>query len=134
MIKFLCNLRYLKDKMGLSILLIGLPLDHHAIPAEVRDSIGQRLKDLQSSMEAAGLEFSIFYCSPETGLDGFVDKLRADRCDGVIMGGGLTRNPNLFYFMEQIVDVTHTNAPKAKIMFIAMPEDVPDTLRRWFTY
>jgi hypothetical protein len=120
--------------MSLSIFHIGLPLDHHAVPEKVRDSIGQRLKDLQSSMQAAGLEYSYVHCSPETGLDSFADKLRADRCDGVVIGGGLINNPSLFYFMEQIIDVTHTNAPNAKIMFIATPEDVPDTVGRWFKY
>jgi hypothetical protein len=121
-------------QMTLSIIHIGLPLDHPSIPAHVRDSIGQRLNDVQSSMQAAGLDYNIFYCSPDTGLDAFVDTLRANRCDGVIIGGGLIINPKLFYFMEQIVDATHTNAPKAKILFIATPEDVPESLGRWFKY
>jgi hypothetical protein len=35
------------------------------------------------------------------------------------------------YFMEQIIDVTHELAPKAKIMFHNHSVDVRETVERW---
>jgi putative oxidoreductase len=50
-------------------------------------------------------------------LDGFKHQLRAQPCDGVLIGGGVAGDPAMSYFMEQIVDVTHEVAPKRKLCF-----------------
>src|SRR5579862_650950 len=103
--------------LAVSILHIGLPLDHPSIPVEERPKITKRLSDLQERMRGAGYRYEITYASPETGLDGFKDQLRTQPCDGVLIGGGVAGNPALSYFMEQIIDTTHEVVPKAKIMF-----------------
>jgi hypothetical protein len=116
----------------LSIFHIGLPLDHPSIPEEERPKLTTRLRDLQERMTGAGYKYQITHASPDTGLDGFKHQLRTQPCDGVLIGGGVVGDPAMSYFMEQIVDVTHEVAPKAKIMFYNHSVDVGAILERWF--
>ena len=117
--------------MTISIFHIGLPMDHPSIPAEERPKVTKRLSDLQETMRGAGYSYEIVYASPEGGLEGFRHQLRTQPCDGVLIGGGVASNPAMTYFMEQIVDVTHEVAPKAKIMFYNHSSDVRTTVERW---
>jgi hypothetical protein len=107
-------------------------LDHPSIPAEERPKLTKRLSDLQEKMRGAGYNYEIVSYSPEGGLEGFKHRLRMQPCDGVLIGGGVFSNPEMTYFLEQIVDVTHEAAPKAKIMFFSHSVDVLTTVERWF--
>ena len=118
--------------MAVSIFHIGLPLDHPAIPVEERPKIAKRLSDLQERMRDAGYNYEIVHASPETGLESFKHRLKAEPCDGVLIGGGVAGDPAMSYFLEQIIDATHDAAPKAKIMFFNHAVDVRVTVERWF--
>ena len=118
--------------MAVSIYHIGLPLDHPLIPAEDRPEITKRLSDLRERMIDAGYKYEVLHASPETGLDAFKHRLRTDPCDGVLIGGGVVGNPDLSYFMEQIIDAAHEVVPKAKIMFYNHSFDVRTIIERWF--
>lgn len=83
-------------------------------------------------MTHAGYQYEIIHASPETGLDGFRRELSAQPCDGVLIGGAVAGDPEMSYFMEQIIDVVHEVAPKAKIMFYNHSIDVRVILERWF--
>jgi hypothetical protein len=107
-------------------------MDHSSIPAEERPKVVKRLADLQERMRGAGYNYEIVYASPETGLEGFKHQLRTQPCDGVLVGGGVASDPAMSYFMEQIIDVTHEVAPKAKIMFFNHSTDVREIVERWF--
>ena len=54
----------------------------------------------------------------EGGLDSFRDHLKSQPCDGLILGGGLIGDPELSYFMEQIIDATHELRPKETKMHV----------------
>jgi len=118
----------------ISIFHIGVPMDHPSIPDDLRPKVEKGLHEIAAAMSRAGFNYSLVYYSPETGLDGFAECLGRDRCDGVVIGGGVTSMPQMTYFMEQIVDTTHRHAPHAKIMFIHGPEvnEVRDAVGRWF--
>lgn len=118
--------------MPVSIFHIGLPLDHPLIPVEDRSKLAKRLSDLQERMTRAGYKYEIIQASPETGLDSFKHQLGTQPCDGVLIGGGVASDPSMSYFMEQIIDVTHEVAPKAKIMFFNHSLDVRTIVERWF--
>jgi hypothetical protein len=118
--------------LSLSIFHIGLSLDHPLIPLEERPKIKKRLRDLQKRMARAGYNYEIIQASPETGLDGFKHRLETQPCDGVLIGGGVAGNESMSYFMEQIIDVTHQLAPKAKIMVFNHSVDVLTIVGRWF--
>ena len=118
--------------MSVSIFHIGLSLDHPLIPVEERPRIKRRLHDPQDRKTRAGYKYEIIQASPETGLDGFKHQLETQPCDGVLIGGGVVGNESMSYFMEQIIDVTHELAPKAKIMFYSHSVDVRAIVERWF--
>jgi len=118
--------------MRISILHVGLPLDHPLIPLEERPKITKRLAGLQQRMRDAGYNYEIVCASPGGGLEDFKNQLRTKPCDGVLIGGGVAGDPSLSYFMEQIVDAVHDVAPKAKIMFYKHSVDVRETVERWF--
>ena len=118
--------------MSVSIFHIGLPLDHPLIPIEDRPKLTKRLSDLQQRMRDAGYDYNIIHASPESGLEGFKQKLKTQPCDGVLIGGGVVGNPEMTYFLEQIIDAAHAVAPKAKILFFSHSVDVRVTIERWF--
>lgn len=118
--------------MSVSIFHIGLPLDHPSISAEERPKIEKRLRDLRERMIGAGYQYEIIHASPDTGLDPFKHQLEIQPCDGVLIGGGLAGNEGMSYFTEQIIDLTHEVAPKAKIMFYNHSIDVRTIVERWF--
>jgi len=118
--------------MAISILHVGLPLDHPAIPVEERAKIRKRLDDLTERMRAAGYEYEVVSIHPDGGIEGLKKLLRARGCDGVLIGGGVVGDPAMSYFMEQIVNATHEVAPRAKIMFYSHSSDVRETVERWF--
>jgi hypothetical protein len=117
--------------LAVSIFHIGLPLEHPSIPAEERPKIAKRLSDLREKMTCAGYRYEIIHASPDTGLDSFRHQLRAQPCDGVLIGGAVAGDPAMSYFMEQIIDVTHEAAPNAKIMFYNHSVDVQTIVERW---
>ncbi len=118
--------------MAVSIIHIGLPLDHPAIPVEDRPKITKRLSDLRERMTRAGYKYEISHASPETGLEGFKYQLKTQAPDGVLIGGAVAGDPAMSYFMEQIIAATHQVAPKAKIMFYNHSVDVRTIVERWF--
>jgi hypothetical protein len=118
--------------LSVSIFHIGLSLDHPLIPLEERTKIRERLRGLRERMTRAGYEYEIIQASPETGLDDLKHKLETQPCDGVLIGGGIVGNESMAHFMEQIIDVTHEMAPKAKIMFYSHSVDVRAIVERWF--
>ncbi len=118
--------------MTVSILHIGLPMEHPSIPEEERPKVIKRLSGLQEMMRGAGYTYEIIYASPESGLEGFKHQLRTRPCDGVLIGGGVVSDPAMTHFMEQIVNATCELAPKAKIMFHDHSVSVRATVERWF--
>lgn len=79
-----------------------------------------------------GYSYEIIQASPETGLDSFRHQLLTQRCDGVLLGGAVSGDPSMSYFVEQIIDVAHQAAPSAKIMFYNHTVDVQVIVERWF--
>jgi len=118
--------------MQVHIIHIGFPLDHPEIPPEDRPKIAKRLSDLQEQMRSLGYIYEIHHASPETGLAAFEQRLQTAPCHAVLIGGGVAGTPSMTYFMEQIIDVTHTHAPQAKILFYNHIDTPQQIVARWF--
>jgi hypothetical protein len=118
--------------MPVTILHVGLPFEHPRIPPQERQKVMQRVAGLQQRMRDAGYGYNVVQVSPESGLDEFRDRLRAQPCDGVLIGGGIASDSEMSYFMEQIIDAVHRLTPDAKVMFHNHSEDVSETVGRWF--
>jgi hypothetical protein len=121
-----------RDGVPVSIFHIGLPLEHQTIPSEDRPELRKRLSELRQRMRDAGYDYEIVHASPENGLEDFKSLLRTQPCDGVLIGGGVVGNPDLTYFLEDIVNTVHDVTPKAKIMFFSHSVDVREIVGRWF--
>ena len=123
-------------------MLIGLPPGHtsavlkaeSAPPAEMRAMIKSQLEALPDQMRDVGVDFQFFDVSPEDadGLARLGDTLKAKPFEGVVIGNGVRSNMELTEWMEQIIDVIHTNAPSAKLLFNTTPATSIDAVRRWF--
>jgi hypothetical protein len=118
--------------MAVSILHVGVPFDHPVVPVEDRENLRKRLDALEQRMRPAGYDYKILCVSPAGGIEDFKKRLLTQPPDGVLLGGGIIGNPEMTYFMEQIVNATHEAAPKAKIMFHSHSFDVRTTVERWF--
>jgi hypothetical protein len=116
----------------LSFIHVGLPLDHPSIPIEIRKEASVQLPLLIDRMQAEGYGYELVFASPEGGLENFKSQLGARGPDGVVIGGGVVGNPQMRFFMEQIIDVIRTSAPRSKILLIGRPEEAPAAVARWF--
>jgi len=83
-------------------------------------------------MLAEGYGYEFAFASPESGLKAFKLQLEAHPPDRVVIGGGVVSNPQMRFFMEQIIDVVRTSAPRSKILLIGRPDEVPAAVARWF--
>ncbi|MBV9829149.1 MAG: hypothetical protein JO001_26305 [Alphaproteobacteria bacterium] len=78
-----------------SILHIGLPMDHSSIQANIRPKVEKHFQQTATRMRELGADYKLIYYSPETGLEGFANQLKSEPCDGVVIGGGVTSNPEM---------------------------------------
>src|SRR4051794_23906131 len=102
--------------MTLSVLHIGLPLEPPWLCAAESKEVGALLAGIQERMEAAGYRYLVGHASPDHGLASFREQLRTEPWDAVLIGGGLSGNPKLAAFKQQIVDAVHDEAPQAKVL------------------
>ncbi|KAJ3474493.1 hypothetical protein NLG97_g9820 [Lecanicillium saksenae] len=59
------------------------------------------------------------------------DMLKATPYGVVLIGAGVRKPPSNFLVFEQLINVIHELAPKAKICFNTGPTDSIDAVRRW---
>ncbi len=120
------------ERTRISFIHVGLPLDHPSIPKEYQVKAREGLHQVRDRMRAEGYNYELVFASPESGLKAFKSQLETAPPDGVVIGGGVVGNPQLRFFMEQIIDVIRASAPKSKILLIGSPDEVPAAVTRWF--
>lgn len=113
-------------------LQFGFGADYPKVPEAHRPMLAKRLGGLVSQFAEAGIDYEFVGVSPEEGLAAVGPKLQSFRPDCVIIGNGIRSQMGLTHFMEQLIDVVRTSAPKAKLGFNTVPEDSLDAVRRWF--
>lgn len=118
--------------MPISILHVGLPLDHASIPAEEAPKIARRLADIQTEMRDAGYKYEIAHVAPDDNLEAFRLKVRTLQCDGVLIGGGVVGNPELRHFREQLTRAAREAAPGVRIMLFDHSVSVKKTVEEAF--
>ncbi len=64
------------------------------------------------------------------GLNEIKDALKMQRWDGVMLGPGVTEDPQLLPLFNGLVNLIHLHAPRAKFIFPASPEDVQTAITR----
>jgi hypothetical protein len=115
-----------------SVLHIGLPLVPPWLTAEEGTKIATRLVGIRQKMEAAGYRYDVLHASPDVGLTEFRERLRTERIDAVVIGGGVVGDPKLAAFKQQIIDAAREEAPEAKVLEFDHTLEVPVLLGRAF--
>ncbi len=99
-----------------SILHIGLPLDPPWLTAEEAVTIAARLAAIRKRMSAAGYRYVVMHASPAGGLAAFRKWLQTEPCDVVLIGGGVSADPKLASFKQQIANAVRDEAPHVKVL------------------
>ncbi len=66
-----------------------------------------------------------------TNLSNLTKQLKDKNYDGVVIGNGIRSMQVNFILFEQLVNVVHTDAPNAKIIFNTSPTDTDEAVKRW---
>ncbi len=114
----------------ISVLHIGLPLVPPWLTPEEGKEIAVRLAGIRQRMEVAGFRYDILHASPDTGLAAFRERLRAERVDAVLIGGGVAGDPKLASFKQDIINAARYEAPQAKVLEFDHALDVPGQVGR----
>jgi len=116
----------------ISVLHIGLPLAAPWLTVEEGSKIAARLADIRQKMEAAGYHYDVLHASPECGLTEFRERLRTEKVDVVLMGGGVAGDPKFAEFKQQIINAVREESPKVKILEFDHAVEVPTLVGRAF--
>ena len=109
----------------LSVLHIGLPLAPPWLAKDDCEKIAARLAAIHQQMKDAGFRYDVLHASPDTGLNEFRERLRAERVDAILIGGGVAGDPKLAAFRQQIVGSARDVAPQAKVLEFDHALEVP---------
>ncbi len=116
----------------ISVLHVGLPLLPPWLTAEEGKKIATRLANIRQNMKAAGYRYDVMHASPDGGLTEFRERLRTERIDAIVIGGGVVGDPKLAEFKQQIIDVAREEAPVAKVLEFDHALEVPVLVGRAF--
>lgn len=123
---------------GKKILIIGMnPLTIDFNDPEIPKGLSPELveKGTQATLEqlqAVGYKAGKFWIdNGTTDLSGLAKQLKEQNYDAIVIGNGLRSLKSNFLLFEQIINVVHTNAPHAKIVFNTLPTDTLEALKRW---
>jgi len=59
--------------------------------------------------------------------------LRSHPFDCIVIGAGLRQPPQMLRLFEKIINLVHTIAPQARIVFNTTPADTADAVQRWIS-
>ncbi len=69
--------------------------------------------------------------SGATDFNSLTKQLKEKNYDGVVIGNGIRSMKANFILFEQIINLVHASAPKAKIIFNSLPTDTDEAVKRW---
>lgn len=113
-----------------AILLMGLPSS--TLPKELSEKIAAGLKALEEKATAAGVKYTFLGVTQDDWKEKLVDLLKANKFDGVMIGNGVRSNMPMTHWLEQLIDVIHTNSPQSVVLFNTSPLDSLESIKRWF--
>ncbi|KAF7975242.1 hypothetical protein HWV62_10214 [Athelia sp. TMB] len=119
-----------------SVVNVGLPWDHPEEAKQIPDPtvIRDSLAAVASSIRDAGYTYDFFPIGPDDvpPRDALVAQLQEKKYDGVIIGFGVRRAPELTVFFEEAVNAIKDALPTAKLLFNSSPLSTLDAVKRNF--
>lgn len=83
-------------------------------------------------LNSSGYDTDLFLIDTgTTDLSQLVSQLKEKNYDGVVIGNGIRGVKVNFITFEQVINVVHTSAPNAKIIFNSLPTDTEESIQRW---
>ncbi|WDT87592.1 SGNH/GDSL hydrolase family protein [Alteromonas sp. 009811495] len=121
--------------MSKKVLLIGLRSDnvnYEKWPQLSKEKLDAAFEQVVSELNNNG--YDSLWCltdQGETAAQQVEEALAKEKPDIVLIGAGVRTDPDHFLLFEQVINIVHANAPKAKIAFNSLPYDSLDAIKRW---
>ncbi|GHC60748.1 hypothetical protein [Ulvibacter litoralis] len=85
-----------------------------------------------NKLNASGYQTDLFLIDTgTTDLSQLAGQLTGKKYDGVVVGNGIRGVKVNFITFEQVINVVHTYARNAKIIFNSLPTDTEESIKRW---
>ena len=84
--------------------------------------------------ELTRLGYNVATCLTDFGetAAGVVQRqLEQKRFACILIGAGIRANPSNFILFEQLINVVHEHAPRARLCFNTVPSDTAEAVKRW---
>jgi DNA-binding LacI/PurR family transcriptional regulator len=121
--------------MAKTVLMVGWHpsvVDYAKYPGLTAERLEAALRADEKKLNDLGYDASIgFIYSGDTATDQLVQALRDRTYDVVLIGAGVRKDDDHFLIFEQLVNVVHEHAPKARIAFNTGPTDSDAAIKRW---
>ena len=117
------------------VLVIGLEpelVDFSTVPGMNAEKVRDGLKADQARLAELGYDAELCLTDlGDTAADVVAQKLAEKPFDCVVIGAGIRTIPSYFLLFEQLLNVVHQAAPKARICFNTKPSDTAEAVQRW---
>lgn len=121
--------------MAKKILMVGwhpTVVDYSKYPGLTAEKLEGALRADETKLKDQGYDASIgFIYSGETATDQLVTTLKETAFDVVLIGAGVRKDDEHFLVFENLINVVHEFAPKARIAFNTGPTDSDAAIQRW---
>ncbi len=132
------NQQQLKTNKMKTVLIIGMnpnTIDFSSpeMPKGVtKEMVEQGTKATLEKLTAMGYPAESFLIDTgTTDLSALAKQLKEKHYNGIVVGNGIRSLASNFILFEQIINVVHANAPKAKIIFNTLPNNTDEAVKRW---
>jgi hypothetical protein len=117
------------------VLVIGLEpelVDFSTVPGMNAEKVRDGLKADQARLAELGYDAELCLTDlGDTAADVVAQKLAEKPFNCVVIGAGIRTIPSYFLLFEQLLNVVHQAAPKARICFNTKPSDTAEAVQRW---
>jgi hypothetical protein len=115
--------------------VIGLEpelVDFSTVPGMNAEKVRDGLKADQARLAELGYDAELCLTDlGDTAADVVAQKLAEKPFNCVVIGAGIRTIPSYFLLFEQLLNVVHQAAPKARICFNTKPSDTAEAVQRW---
>jgi hypothetical protein len=84
-----------------------------------------------ATLNAEGYDAQMLLVSPDAHAPAAIAAALQDAFDCILLGGALRTTPKYFLLFEQVINLVHQAAPRAKLCFNTGPADSLAAVRRW---
>ncbi len=128
------------DQTMMRVLLIGIApgavdtSDPDIPPGTTGEKVAAGIEATMADMRSRGWEGGFCSILPDDSAEATIAASLADRCDCVVVGGGIRVPDANITLFERVINAIRRCAPGTPIAFNTKPEDSADAAQRWFDH